>query len=57
MLVLLTASEHFISVCPLMRELRRKWFEHGRLHPEEVVKYLNGENREILVGYVSERNI
>lgn len=50
----LETIEHFMGVCPVLAEIRRKWFGSNRLNECEVRNYLNGCDWRALVGYVRE---
>jgi len=42
---------YFIGRCPILVEIRVKWFHKFKLSVGEIVGYLNGMDWDIIVGY------
>lgn len=45
---------HFIAKCPILSELRKKWFKYGELTREMFFKYLNGHDWLRLAKYAKQ---
>lgn len=44
-------TQHFLAICPILSELRRKCFNKNQLSDKELLEYLNGKNWDYLIRF------